>query len=243
MLPEKTFITQQCTLFESDFQCNGQVSPHRVMQLLQDIATHHAELLGVGWEAFDRHSMLWVLSKIKLTFHTPVTRQKDNFTLYTWPLAPSRFFAERCFSAVDGNGQQLFSATSLWTIISRAQRKILPAETMNEFFKGEYSQAHSDTPNNFARIRKDDTFQFCYEKQIRRSDLDKNGHVNNTNYVTYALDVLAPEEKISAVEIVFNKELLFGDKVKVFFRRDGNTVQVVGESSETNFTVIFTLQQ
>lgn len=238
-LPEKTFLTRRCQLFESDLECNGQVKPFRVMQLLQDIATDHAESLGTGWNTFDKNGILWVLSKVKFVFDKPITRKNGNFTLYTWPLAPSKFFAERCFSAVDDNGEQLFSATSLWMIISRAERKILSAETMNDFFSGEYSQIHSDTPCSFVRIRKDETFEYCYEREIRRSDLDKNGHVNNTNYITYALDVLPPQVKISQAEIVYNKELRYGDKVKIFSKREGDLIYVVGEHGETNFTVMF----
>ena len=240
-LPQKTYLTKQCQLFESDFEMNGQVKPLRIMQFLQDLAVDHAEILGVGWNVFDQNGILWVLSKVKIVFNKPVTRENSNFTLYTWPIAPNKFFAERCFVAVDEKGEQLFSATSLWMIISREQRKIVSAETMNDFFGGEYDQIHSDASSVFTRIRKDDSFEFCYEKKIRRSDLDKNGHVNNTNYVTYALDVLPPQAKICSLEVVYNKELKYGDNVQIFYKMNGNDVFVVGEHGETNFTATFKL--
>lgn len=240
-LPQKTFLSRTYQLYESDFECNGQVKPYRIMQLLQDVATEHGRIIGVGWNVMNSHGMLWVLSKINLVFSRPVTMQNGKFTLYTWPLAPNKFFAERCFCAVDENGEQLFCATSLWMIISRDDRKILPAETMNNFCTNNYSDVHSDAPNTFLRVRKDENYTFCYEKQIRRSDLDRNGHVNNTNYIVFAPDVLPPHESVSAVEIVYHKELKLGDIVQISCKRDGEKVFVVGENGGTSFTTVFTI--
>lgn len=241
-IPQKTFLKLNCQLFESDLESNGQVKPHRVMQLLQDVATTHAAQIGVGWDVLDRRGMLWILSKINLIFDVPVTLKNGVFSLYTWPLAPTKYFAERCFCAVGEDGRQLFSATSLWMIISREERKILPAFTMNEFFKGEYSDEHSDAPNSFVRVRKDETFSFSYEKEIRRSDLDKNGHVNNTNYATFATDVLLPHEEVCGMQIVFDKELKLYDKIQVFDKRIGENVYIVGErDGQTSFSAVLEL--
>ncbi len=236
--PNKTFLTQNCQLFESDFDASRQVKPLRVMQFMQDIATTHATQIGLGWNEMHAAGMLWVLSKVKVVFDVAVTRQTPMFTLYTWPLAPERVFAERCFVAHDGE-KQLFSATSMWTLISEEQRKILPAITMNNFFHGEYDTVKSDTTADYERVRLDDTFDFCYEKTIRRSDLDLNGHVNNTNYITYAVDVLEPLQEVWELQIVYHKELRLGDIVKIFCKRQGAKVLVVGQrDAETCFTVV-----
>lgn len=239
-LPDKTYLTQECQLFESDFECNRQAKPLKIMQLLQDVATAHGEQIGVGWNVMDKNGMLWVLSKIKIVFDCPVTPKTGKFTLYTWPLAPNRFYAERCFAAV--SDRQLFSATSLWSIISKSERKILSAETMNNFFHGEYSAVHCDTAADFARVRKDDGFDFCYATTVFRSDLDHNEHVNNTNYVNYALNVLPPEQKVSAIEIVYHKELKLGEQLQVYCKRQNDTVSVVGErQDEVCFTAYLTV--
>lgn len=239
-LPDKTYLTHDCKLTESDFECNRQVKPLRIMQLLQDAATEHGEQIGVGWNTMDKNGMLWVLSKIKIVFDVGVTKKNSRFTLYTWPLAPNRFYAERCFAAVDD--RQLFSATSLWSIISKDERKILPAETMNKFFHGEYSEIHGDILADFARTRLDDTFRFVYATTVFRSDLDQNGHVNNTNYVNYALNVLDPQEKIHSVEIVYHKELKLGERLQVLCKRENNCVSVVGQRLEDIcFTAVLTL--
>lgn len=237
-IPKITFLNKQCQLFESDFECNGQLKPYRAMQLMQDAATTHAEQINLGWDNMDQHGILWVLSKVEIVFERPITRHTLNFNLYTWPLSPNRFYSERQFVA-ELNGEPLFYATTLWMLISRDTRKILPAETMNEFFNGQYDTVKKDDLGNFLRVRLDDTFTHAYTKTVRRSDLDINGHVNNTNYVTYALDVLSASEQIKSLQIVYNKELVFGDQVEVYFKRERDVITVVGmRGDETCFTVV-----
>lgn len=241
-LPDKTFLAKPCELAESDFEFNGQVKLFRIMQLLQNVATEHAKTIGMGWDALDNLGILWVLSKMKINFYREITMENGRFTLYTWPLAPHGLFVERCFSAVDENGNELFAATSLWLIISKKERKIMPANITNDLYSGKYSQIHCSVVNNFRRIRKDDSYEFSYETQMRRSELDKNGHVNNTNYITFALDALRPEERVSSVEIVYNKELKIGEKLRVYAKREADVIYVTGESAEINFTAILTLE-
>lgn len=241
-IPDKNFHVLRCSLGESDFEFNGDVKPQKIMQLMQDVATEHAEKIGVGWHALDDNGKLWVLSKVKTVFHTPITRSTLPFELYTWPLEPNKFYSERCFVAV-AKGEPLFSACSLWSMIDRDSRKIVPATTMNDFYHGEYSSARPNIDATFQRVRLNENFAFCYEKTVRRSDLDQNGHVNNTNYVVIAEDVLSPEEHVCATEIVYHKELKPGDGVKVYACRNERSVEVVGErDGETCFTVVFALE-
>lgn len=240
-LPKINFLKKECKLFESDFECNSQLKPYRVMQLMQDAATTHAVDVNLGWDNLDKHGILWVISKVDIVFNCPITRQTPIFNLYTWPLAPNRFYSERCYLA-EQDGKQLFSATSLWMLIERDSRKIIPAERMNDFYHGEYDTARDDALGNFARVRLDETFALAYVKTVRRSDLDLNGHVNNTNYVTYALDVLGAKEQVSAVQIVYHKELMFGDVVEVYVKREQNVVTVVGmRDGEMCFSVVLTM--
>lgn len=241
MLPTKTYYTMSCTLYESNFDTSGTLNPHRVMEFLQDAASEHAKLLGFGWDNLDSADCLWVLSKMRIRFQRTLTKKLKRFTLYTWPLSPTRFFAERCFVAVDDEGETVFQATSVWLVIDRFTRHIVSSDRLKQIYDCDFDDAHCDVLPEFARIRRDESFAFVYDKTIRRSDLDVNGHVNNTNYVNYALDVLSPNQSVSELEIVYQKELMLGDTAHIYCKRDGDAVCVVGEREDTCFTVKFTL--
>lgn len=241
MLPSKTFYKMSCALCDSNFDACGTVKPRRIMEFLQDAAGEHAKRLGFGWDKLDQTGCLWVLSKMKIRFYRPVTRDVGKFELVTWPLKPVRFFAERCFAATDEEGKTLFQATSIWLVIDRSTRKIVSANALENIYNADFDEAHCDVAPDFERFRRDESFAFCYEKAVRRSDLDINGHVNNTNYIDYALDALDPTERVREAEIVYQKELVYGDTVAIYTKRNGNFVYVIGEKSETSFTVKLTL--
>lgn len=242
MLPVKTYYSFDRKLNESDFDVNGDIRLHRLMEILQDAATAHADLLGFGWDELDSQACLWVLSKIKMVFHKPITRKCGEITLYSWPLKPTRFFAERCFE-IYADGEHYLSATSLWLIIDRQTRRIATSDRLESVYRADFDTAHSDCTAEFERVRRDDGYVFDYCRTIRRTDLDINGHANNTYYVNFALDALQREMRVTQAEITYLKELTAGDEVKIYSKTQGNCVYVVGERDEPSFTVKFTLAQ
>lgn len=243
MLPQKTFYAKKHCLTESDFDVTGLAKPQRIMEIMQDAATEHADALGFGWDALNAQGLFWALSKVKIAFRMPVTRRNNKFTLYTWPVSPKKMFVERRFTAVDDLGNEVFSASSMWLTVEKDARKIADAKTVESFYKADFD----DTPAidcNLERIFKNDNFVLVYQTQIRRSQLDINRHVNNTRYVDFAADALNADERISQIEITYHKELWLGDVVEVYCKREQNALFAVGErGGETSFTVKLILER
>lgn len=243
MLPKKTFLKKSCQLYESDFDVTGNVKPKRIMELMQDAATSHADALGIGWDNMNANGLFWVLSKVKIVFDKPVSRAVSEFSLYTWPVASNRLYAERRFKGTDEQGETLFSSSTLWMIVERDTRKIVSRETLAKYYNFDFDDADCGCDNNFDRIRIDETYASAYTSRVRRTDLDINRHVNNTRYVDYALDALSETDKVTELEIVFHKELTLNDEVDVRVKREKNVLYVVGvRSGDVCFTVKLTLQ-
>lgn len=243
MLPQKTFLVKDCVLFESDFDVTSCVKTHRIMELMQDAATTHAEKLGIGWDYMDSQGLFWILSKVKIIFHKPLDRNTRGFKLYTWPIEANRLYMERRFEAVDEFGETLFSSSTLWMILERDSRKIASRDVVAKYYGFDFDTAQCCCDANFDRVRLDETYALAYTSEVRRTQLDINKHVNNTNYINYALDVLGLDDNVCAVEIVYNKELKLGDVVSVFNKRSDNNVYVVGKrDGEVCFTVKLTLK-
>lgn len=242
MLPQKTFLVKDCTLYESDFDVTSCVKPHRIMELMQDAATTHADQLGIGWNFMDSKGLFWILSKVKIVFHKPITRNTRGFKLYTWPVAANRMYMERRFTTVDEQGEMLFSSSTLWMIVDLDSRKFVSRDVAKQYYNFDFDNADCDCDDNFERLRRDESYSLKYERTVRRTDLDINKHVNNTNYINYALDILNDTDRLLAVEIVYHKELKLGDVVQVYSKREGNFVYVVGErDGETCVTVKLTI--
>ena len=243
MLPKKTFSCKDCKLYESDFDVTSNVKLQRVMELMQDAATTHADELGIGWDYMDSEGLFWILSKVKIVFHKSLDRQIRSFKLYTWPIASNKLYMERRFEAVDEQGERLFSSSTLWMIVERDTRKIASRDTVAKYYNFDFDNAECGCDANFDRLRRDDTYELSYESNVTRCLLDINKHVNNTCYVNYAVDVLGIDEQMSAVELVYHKEMKLGETVGVYSKRDGKCVNVIGErDGQTCFTIKLTVR-
>lgn len=76
-----------------------------------------------------------------------------------------------------------------------------------------------------------DSYKRMYAKRVRISDLDVNNHVNNTNYINYSVDCLDKttyKKGINSFEIRFHRELLWGDQLEIFYKKDGKNNYIVG---------------
>lgn len=73
------------------------------------------------------------------------------------------------------------------------------------------------------------------EHTVSYSDLDINGHTNNSRYVVWAMDCLPNEVTDSPVKdlyINFVKETLPGDKVQLCAQNDGSAWFIEGKVSD-----------
>ena len=65
----------------------------------------------------------------------------------------------------------------------------------------------------------EDENSFKKKFNVRYSDIDSNGHVNNVNYVEWAIESVPLEVvknfNIERIKIIFEKESIYGDEVNV----------------------------
>ncbi len=237
MLPQKTFLKQSFELFESDFDHNENLKISRLMEYMQNIATTHAQSLGFGWYDLDKRGLVWVVSKMKLQFCRPIRRGEKFVTICTWPQKADKFFSNRFFTILNENNEEVANVLSVWLIIDKQNRKIVPCGKVDLLNVPDYDETSNGVVNSFVRINKEN-LQFNYNFVARQSLLDVNGHVNNTHYVDFALDAVegAPKQ----IEIVYHKEIKQNDTVDVYSARTENDAEVLGEVLGTTcFTVKF----
>lgn len=219
----------------SDFDCHRKISPAAVLDLFQAVAGEHAEMLGCGFEALYSRGFLWVLVRTKYeVVCQPKMYQKVR--VKTWPLAPSRVGFNRDYLMEDEQGNILIKGSSDWVIINCETRKIVPATDI-------YPQMEFLTDTVFeGRLKKISDFESsenCLRIRPGFSQLDMNGHVNNTKYANYAMDALNPtqEMQIKTFQIDYRHEVQKGDELQIHTHSEGNFITVKGNNAldETMF--------
>ena len=222
----KNIYAKSFNLRTSDFDCYRKISPASVLDLFQSVAGEHAALLGCGIDDLFARKLLWVLVRTKYqVISQPMMYQ--TVRVKTWPIAPSRIGFQREYLIEDENGAPLIKGSSDWVVIHNEQRKIVPVDNI-------YPQMEFLTEKNFdARLKKLPDFDIQGEGFLvcpAFSQLDMNGHVNNTEYANFALDALAPDERdeIKTFQIDYRHEVKNGEKLNIYTQRHENTILIKG---------------
>lgn len=213
----------------SDFDRYGRLQPACILDLFQNAAGAHAELLGIGGTTMLEKQLMWVLTKVRYR----VVRQVPMFRkvkVQTWPLPPSRIGFQREYCIRDEADNILIKGSSQWVLMHAEKRSFMPVQDVypmeldfhtNQMFDGKIRRIRDFEPQGEARIVRPGF-----------SDIDINGHVNNTKYANFALDALCPgeEESIAYLQIDYHRELQAGVAVHVEHRREDGVLLACGRS-------------
>lgn len=201
----------------------GLASVQTICNLMQEVAGNHAYTYGIGVDQLTKQNKTWVLSKLILHIHQ-YPSWRETVQLTTWPSGVRKMYALRNFFMTNDAGVCLAEATSSWIVIDIETRKPL----RNPQAAGGWNcVSYRDVlpGRGIGRIRpvssEEQSEQFF---RIRASDIDVNGHVNNVNYLEWALesmniDAVAGQD-LYDLEAEFLAESLFGDGVTAESRRD-----------------------
>ena len=180
----------ELTLFNSYFDLNNRLSLKAVLSIFQDVAFIHAEEIGVGYKTCLDKNLYWVLSRVKLDI-IRMPEINEVVLVETWPHEKGRIDFDRDMQILDENGNTLVKATSKWCVIDTVKRALQKADDVN--YNGECIKDVLYDGKFTKIILPKEEFSKSFDYTVRFSDLDHNGHMNNTNYAN--LVVSAVENK------------------------------------------------
>lgn len=194
-----------------DFAHNNTIRPSAVLRYMQETANtqlfeekpSYAELLAMGYA--------FVLSRVHVKIYSSFCAY-ETITAESWALPESGASFDRCYRLLRGN-EVLAEAYAVWALLNRHTHSLCRT--------GELPLHYStDTPLAISprlRLPKVSLAQVG-EHDVRYSEIDCNGHMNNTNYPDMLCDYL-PEIDSSVVTeffIHYLSEAKLGDHLTVF---------------------------
>ncbi|MDR1931063.1 MAG: acyl-ACP thioesterase [Treponema sp.] len=195
-----------------------------VFDFFQEAAISHAEILGVGREAMMRTGRVWVLSRLSV-FMESRPRFGETVTVQSWPRNRHRLFAVRDYNILDKAGKPAVRGRGGWLIVDLEKRRPLrPQEAMEQLSLNEGinalplgasgDEAPPALPPRFADPQ---AAGGPVPRRVCYSDLDYNGHMNNTRYVQWIQDLLDRSILESAkqlrIDINYLSEALYGEEL------------------------------
>ncbi len=207
-------------------------------KMMQEIATEHAERLDIGKANTLDKGLFWVITRIELEIIKP-PRYLQNVVLTTYPGDDLRFVFPRYFLLEDESGSPLIKASSTWMVLNKQTHNV----SLNPFngFKAPVEHQEGELPLPKKVVQGESTL--VETRKVRYSDIDLNGHLNNTKYIDYIIDLhdsdFYKKNRIKHFLINYEKELMDNDILNLFSDFQ-NPEYIKGEVDKIAFEVNIT---
>ncbi len=185
----KALHKQDFLVLSNEADIHNRASVYSLSNYLQEAARAHAQQLGWGVELLRGKKQFWVLTRLHVQI-IDAPEPGTTISVQTWPKGRDRIFALRDFF-IGSNGQTIVRATSSWALLGLPHRRPMGLDEMGDLMH-ERKDIHAieEVPDKLPRP-KGEIETFVHE--VRYSELDLNGHVNNTRYINWMLDTLPIE--------------------------------------------------
>src|SRR5690625_2889301 len=227
-------------LSDVDFKKNLKLSI--LFNYFQDVASDAAANLGAGIDVLQKsHGLAWILMRIRVDI-TRLPQWNEEIMIETWPLEPKRLEFERDFLVKDQNGDVIIRAISSWVVMDLEERKLKRTESIGLT----YPENIEDRAINgkLGSLRKHGPLETAYRRIIGYSDVDFNGHLNNSKYVDFLMDCFPIEDHmkstVKSLEVNFVNEVLPGETIVLYkdtSKRDENLYYIEGMNENSSRTV------
>lgn len=225
---QKTF-TAPFRIQSSQTDFNSRLRPGALLQMMQEVAGGHAEKLGVGHHLLLEKGVVWVLTRIEVRMER-YPAFGENIQIETFPMPNRRWFFPRYFIFRDEAGQQIGCASSMWVLLDVKERRMCPPEAAIDLIPNNFDLTPPMGPPSAVALAGGEPI--CTERIPVYSDLDLNGHVNNTRYLDWCCDALGvdamAEYELSRFALNFSQEIRPGQQVLTELRRDGDAFSFSG---------------
>lgn len=180
-------------LYEQDFlvlsneaDIHHRASVFAMGNYLQEMARAHAQELGWGIDLLREKGQFWVSTRLLIEIDE-APEPGDTIHVQTWPKGTDRLFALRDF-LISSRNRVIARATSSWALLGLPHRRPVSLDAMSELmFARKDIHAVERIPDKLPSPS-GQVEQFKHD--VRYSELDLNGHVNNTRYINWMLDTL-----------------------------------------------------
>lgn len=180
-----------------------------VLRYQQEAGERHLAPAGMGWTDLMSHGMAFVTSRWRTRIYR-LPSMGEAVTLTTWhrDRKGPRFF--RCYEWRDGEGNLLIEGVMQFALVSVTDHRLLRGNEFDVFGVADQptrTVACGDpTRWTLPTLTTADTYT------VRRSDIDRNGHMNNTRYADLLTDMLSTDA-VAELELQFAGECRLGDVI------------------------------
>ena len=177
--------SQNFKILASSVDRYGRLKPAIMLSYIQEVAGVHGSALGASYDALAQRGLFWAIIRQKVQI-TRVPLEGETIRLETWAMPATRTYFPLSTVAYDADGKEIFRSLSMWILMDMKNRSmVLPGksgiEVQGLLTGSELKAPGSLAPKNLTHIT---------PRRVGYSDLDRNGHMNNTRCLEWIGDLL-----------------------------------------------------
>ena len=214
---------QKFHLNDSYVDCFGRLKPATLLFLVQEVAGIHATSLGAGYDALAQKDLFWAILRTRVQI-TRMPCAGETIRVETWPMPTTRVAYPRSVVAYDETGNEVFRAISLWCLMDKTNRSMVLPGKSGVMVEGTLRGNELATPGSLSlKALASNT-----ERKVLFSDLDRNGHMNNTRYMEWMSDLLPSmfhQDHVPAeFTICYHAEALEGEPLDIRYELTADNI-------------------
>lgn len=179
------FFYENFTISDLYVDRYGRLMPSKILFFAQEIAGLHCNELALDYDTLARQRLFWAVTRHRVQI-TRLPTRGETIRIETWPMPTTRVAYPRSMVAYDMEGRECFRSISLWVLMNLDTRNmILPGKSGISVI-GTLRGNELPSPNGLVAVPLDSQRQ----RRVCFTDLDRNGHMNNTRYMDWIDDLL-----------------------------------------------------
>lgn len=208
----KTYERYKIDLHHCDASGNLKISS--LLRFMQECSTKQLNDSELSQRKLLESGCSYILTRLNMSVYKPV-HAYDEIEISTWPCESRGLSFIRCYQARLG-GNIVAETVTVWGIIDFTSGRL---KRVSEFeFDIECDPVlELDSPTRI-HIPNDLELKLAGERTVVYSDLDSNGHMNNTNYPDMLCDFIPSmdRKRVIMMGISYLSEAVLGEVLKVY---------------------------
>ena len=217
----ESIYTQEFHITDNCVDRFGKLKLSTLLYFSQEVAGRHFDRIAMTYEQLASRGMFWAIIRQRVRI-TRLPKSGETIRVETWPMPNTRVAFPRSVAAYDESGNELFRVLSLWVLMDVETRAmILPGKSgiaLPGTVRGDELLPPGSLPAK--QLKQHRCRSVCF------TDLDRNGHMNNTKYLDWIADLLPSSfhEAHTPAEftICYSSEAREGDELTVSWDFSGD---------------------
>ncbi len=224
---------------------HGYWKPNAIMAFMQELAGLHAARLGFGrQDIVTKHQVVWVLTRHEMVIDR-YPAIGDMIVGKSFPTRTRRGIYPRFYQIEDGAGDILVRGSSFWTLADIDSRTMAQVPQVADAMP-DNEALDKPLPYPVSARELENGREILYQWKPLYTDIDRNGHVNNTRVADWMLCFLdecvdLARRPVRSLQVTYRKEMLQGEAIDLRFMmgqddfslrsdRDGDTCVLLSGS-------------